>query len=81
MSMQMFRGKRTKRFIKAITFSKTSKHFIKELTLGNSYRFFLPSFSDSRILSLFPLSYNEKKLSVKLLKSLCQERGLYLSNL
>ena len=77
MSMQMFRGKRTKRFIKAYHFL----NFIKELTLGNSYRFFLPSFSDSRILSLFPLSYNEKKLSVKLLKSLCQERGLYLSNL
>ena len=73
---------------KPVIFSIFSKHFIIELALGNSYRFCLASFPELGILSLFPLSYNGNKLSVKPLKPLCQDillfksyRGQYLSNL
>ena len=69
-------------------FSISSKHFIIEFAQGNSCQFGLASFSDSRILCFFQLSYNGNKLLVKLLKSLYQyilfckwQRGLYLRNL
>ena len=73
---------------KLVIFLKSCKHFIKELVLGNSYRFCLASFTESGILSLFPLIYNGNKLLVNHLKTLCQDillckllRGLYLSYL
>ena len=60
---------------KPVIFLKSSNnpHFTIELALGTSYRFCLALFSELRILSLFPLSYNGNKLSIKFLKSLCQD--------
>ena len=73
---------------KLVIFLKSCKPFIKEFVLGNSYRFCLASFTESGILSLFPLIYNGNKLLVNHLKTLCQDillckllRGLYLSYL
>ena len=70
---KLFKKSGEKDLIKPVIFSKSSKRFIMEFALGNSYRFCLTSFSKSGILSLFPLSYNRNKLSVKHLKSLCQD--------
>ena len=58
---------------KPVIFSKSSKHFIVELALGNLYRFCFASSLELEILRLFPRIYNGNKLSVKLLKSLCQD--------
>ena len=65
--------KNGQRLQKPVIFWKSCKHFTIELVLGNSYRFCLASCLELGILSLFPLNYNGNKLSVKLLKSLCQD--------
>ena len=51
---------------KLVIFSKASRRIIIKLALGISYQFYLASSLESRVLSLFPLSYNGSKLSVKL---------------
>ena len=59
-------------YYRLVIFLISSKHFVIEFAQGDSYQFCLISFSDSGILSFFPLSYNGKNLSLKFLKTLYQ---------
>ena len=70
---KLFKINGQKEFKEPLMFSKSYKNFVKELAQGISCQSCLASFSGSGIFCFFPGSYNGNNLSVKLLKSPCQD--------